>query len=472
LLPAVTGLISGLAFLNNSLGALVLVGLLPFVWYTRQYTSLSLRQIFFDCWRGAFVFTLIAGAWTLQTEPSNWLGIIGTTATFVKITTWILIAAWSSLSMAIILGLCTYWARSKQVLLLVLLPFAWALAELVRSYSLALFFIGPGSSLSPNWNFGALGLAMTATPFAFLGRFVGLYGLSAVAVVINIAIYLTIIKRFKLAVSVMGVVLVLNFVAWRLYAPSSNHYLHVVAVYLHNDGGSLNPWGSIDLPPKDTDVLALPEYSHFFENPHYQEFAEANFADNTAIVTTQVSKGASPVSNNLTYYSNRTGFVSVQSKTFLAPYGEYLPYSATELLKAVGQQAALTRFRHDDQVRKGKKPEQVVTVNGIKIGGLACSGVLNLNEYRRLAHEGADVLTNSASLSLLETAGLYRVQEMYQNRFHAIANAKPFVQSARSGEAYIISSDGHVIASASDKSRLLEATVPVQSKRTVYSWLP
>lgn len=470
-LPTVASLLTGLAFLNGHLSWLVLFGLVPFILYARRAHNWTARQILFDCCVAAFFFSLIAGGWTLQTEPSNWIGLQGGTSVAVKIITWLIIALCSGIIFGLIVGVFVSKLKWEPVKLWFMLPFVWALAELARSYGLAFLFIGPGSSLSPNWNFGAFGLAVASTPLAYIGRFIGLYGLSAVAIAVNITVYLFIVKRYKVVVIVAAGILVTNFAAWRLYLPDTNRTIKVAAVYIHNPAGSLDPWGRVATPTKNTAVLVLPEYSSFFKNPGYEKFAATHFGAKTIVITTEAGAG-SPHTNDLVYYTYQTGFISRQSKTFLAPYGEYMPYSASWMLKTFRQQVALTNFQLHSQVQRGATPEHVVRASGLTVGGLACSGVLNLNEYRRLADQGADILTNSASLSLLETASLYRVQEMYQNRFHAIANAKPFVQSARSGEAYIISSDGKILSLANKQSRLITSSLKLQPKRTLYSLLP
>jgi apolipoprotein N-acyltransferase len=471
LLPALSSVIIGLSFFSTHLSGLVLISLLPFAFYLKQAKALRRRQAMFDCWLAAFILSLLFSLWTLQTDPANWLNLVGSEATVIKVVTWLIISLWSSLGFGLVMGYGVGKVKGNTKRLFIAIPFIWALAELVRSYSLAVLFLGPGSSLSPNWNFGSLGLAAAWTQLAYISRFVGLFGLSAVVVIINIAIFLLLTKRFRKAAAIIAVVAILDFLAYQLYLPSSTQTMRVATVYLSGPGEFVNPWAGMPLPSKETNLLVLPEYSGFTESGQSEQFAKANFGERTIVVTSQAGTGEYH-SNNLIYYSNRTGFVSSQAKTFLAPFGEYMPYSTEELLKLMGQQAVLTNFKQNSQLKQGSQPEHAVRINGITVGGLACSGVLNLNEYRRLSHEGAEVLTNSASLSLLDSASLYRVQELYQNRFHAIANAKPFVQSARTGASYVISSDGRVLAKSSKSTSLIQVTVHLQPKQTLYSWIP
>lgn len=469
LFPVLSSLLLGAAFTNTHLGWVVLIGLAPYVWYAAYSASLSAKQVVFDCCLAAFVLTLITGGWTLQVAPSTWIVLRGPMTIIAKTAVWLAFATFAALSMGSVMSLFIIKFRHNIFKLLLILPFAWALGELLRSYSLAVFMFGPGGSLSPNWNFGSLGLGVASTPLVYIGRFIGLYGLSAVACAVNIAIYLAIRRKLKPATAIVSFVLVCSLLGWLLYLPShATKQISVVNLVKNNE--SLKIWENITLPPKNTDLLVLPEYSHFFENRANFVFAHKNFGENTVVMTSQHGKGH-PKTNDLLYYTNKDGIISRQPKTFLAPFGEYMPYSVATLLKAGGQGYTVASFQRFTQVGKGAQPEKVIESNGLRIGGLACSGVLSLNEYRRLSADGADILANSASLGLIQKAGLYHVQETYQNRFHAVANAKPLVQATRSGESYVISSDGKVLIRSNSSSQLTSTTVHLQPKKTIYSLL-
>lgn len=470
ILPVISSLVTGLAFLDVRLGFLVFIGVLPFIWYTRHAKELSSRQIIFDCCFAAFVFALIASCWILQTVPSNWVPIFGTEELVAKTLVWVWIAAFSSLSFGIVLGLLVAKMRKSPTRLLILLPLVWILAELTRSFTLALFLYGPDASLGPNWNYGSLGLGVASTPLAYISRFVGLHGLTAVAILVNVSIYLALQKRYLSAMVVVGMLVVVNVTGWKLYQPDHSRSLHVAAYNLKSPTPSHKEWEGVRFPSKDVDLLVLPEYSNMLTYSATRELAISHFEPKTIIITSEGGQGDRPQTNDLVAYSGNGSVISRQSKTFLAPFGEYLPYATTKTLEISGQHEVLERFKNNSQVRRGDRPERTVSTEDFTVGSLVCSGTLNLGEYRRLANQGADVLTNSASLALLKEASLYRVQEYYQNRLHAVANAKPFVQSTRSGVSYVISSDGKLLVST-DRQGFVETTVQLQPKRTIYTIL-
>lgn len=472
-LPMLSSVCIGLAFLSPYLCWTVFVGVLPWLYYVRRFNQLRAKQIIVDCWLAALLFSLFNLAWMLQTNPSSWMNVQSGPATILKTAIWLVASLFGATGFGLVLGFILIKLRRRGVVvLLAAFPFAWIAAELARSYSLALFTLGPGSSFSPNWNFGSLGLAVSNTPLVYLSRFFGLFGLSAAAVLINLGVYLLIRRHYKYAAAIAAAILVLTGLAWGIYRPTASQTADIVVANLQNPTDSLWNWHDVlPNPPKNADLLVLPEYAYFFDNPDYRHSAQQLFGPQTTVITSRTGPGT-PKTNQVLYYANNhPDFVSVQTKTFLAPFGEYLPYDTSALLKVSGQQKVIDSFTKNSLVRKGTQPEHAVQSNGLAIGALACSGVLNLDEYQRLSREGAQVLTSSASLKLLEHSNLYHLSEQYQNRFHAVANARPFVQAARSSRSYVYSSDGKLLVSSRGKTELLEVKVPLQSRRTLYSLL-
>ena len=470
LFPLLSAGLTSLAFVNTQFAVLVFIGLVPFIIYTQKAGALTRRQIIVDCIVAFAVFSAVFLFFMLQTDPSNWVNLNSTMSIVMKIFVWLISSLMDGLVVGLLMALTINQWKRTPLKLLTILPFTWIIGELLRSYAGAIFTLGPGSSLSPNWNFGALGLPAADTPLGFISRFIGLFGLSLVVILINISIYLAIKKRFRLSSAIFITIVTLNIIAWKIYVPT-NQSVDVAAIYLSGDGDSLKTWGNVPLPSRTARLIALPEHSDFFANKqYYPNFAKTNFNKNAVFVSSQAGP-TTPPTNDVVYYSNQAGVVSRQPKTFLAPFGEYMPYATTQLLQLFGQQSVLNDFKRNSEIKPGLVPEHAVLVHGLSIGGLACSGVLNLNQYSRMAKEGANILTNSASLSLLKTASLYQVAEIYENHFHAIANAKPFVQASRSGDAYILSSDGKVLAHTGNVTTVLEKQVQLQPKRTLYTLL-
>lgn len=452
---------------------LCLVALVPLVYFCQHATKLSPKTITRAIYWPGLVYGLATYAWILQTSPSSWTALQGNLTLLIKALVWLAAALTVSVHFWL-LGRFVAHFRKQPVLLLWSLPVIWALAELARVYSFAVAGYGPGGSLSPNWNLGLAGLGAMATPLAYASRLVGLYGMSMVVVGVNTALFLLAAKHARrVAALMLASVVALAGFGYLLYQPTGPAQT-VAALHLEAKGTLEKGWPADTAktdeagPLKDAQLVVLPEYSLFFKDPNHAAFSRQQLRPDATIITS-VASTEQPSRNILTMYRPDKGVVSQQSKTFLIAGGEYMPYLFSGFFSAINQSYLTRSFNDSQQVRRGALAEQPVQLGNTRVGSLVCSGVLALNEYRRLTDNGAQVLTNSASLSLLAGASLYHEQESYLTRFHAVSNARPFVQASRSGESYIMNSNGHYLATARGENKLLRATVQTSAKKTVYS---
>jgi apolipoprotein N-acyltransferase len=213
-------------------------------------------------------------------------------------------------------------------------------------------------------------------------------------------------------------------------------------------------------PPEGTDLLVLPEYSGILKYKNYKQMLHRLSKDGIAI--TSIDNGRSPAGTNRIIVLNRDGYViSSEDKTFLIPTGEYMPYVLQLGFRLIGKSQALVDFRYSQQLTKGSHAETpIMTNNGLSVGALACSGVGSLNGYRSLSRDGADILTNSASLAFLLPNSIYHTYARNMARFQAVSNNKAFIQASRSGQSYIIDNQGSFVArSYNQQDQLLTANV-------------
>jgi len=459
-----TTVLLSMAFTKTSLAWLIMFALVPSLGlvYAIKPSTKVIRSI----WIPGLLFSGVSMAWVVQTIPTKWTVTTSALARFSVIYSWTL----SSLTISVgflLIGIFISKYRDQPKKILVALPFVWALSEIIRSYFFSIASYGPGGHISPNFNFGSLGLALASTPFAFASRFVGLFGLTVLAVVINISIYLLLAKKYRYALVLFAIPVLLSLAGYTLYK-SSNTTVKAGVVHLGRDD-FLRKW-EIEKPTRDTDILVMPEYSEFFKNPEYDKLLK-NHAPKAVVVTSAETGVKGDKRNTLKFYSHTKGMIDQQDKTYLIPSGEYIPYVMTASLKLFKMQDVLDNFNQTQRITKGSSPEKVVTSNNIVIGAIACSGVTNYSEYARLSRNGAQVLISSASLSFLQNASLYHVQEKYFTRFHAIANQKPFIQSARSDESYVLNSNGNEIINTSGNSKLMTIDIASNTHRTLYSYV-
>mgnify|MGYP001158985027 CR=1 FL=1 len=465
LAPSVTSILLGTTLLTTSLSWMVFVGLCPLIAFCYASSSLSKKQIFWSMYVAGVIYFCFSFACILQTSPNRWTELDGAFATIVKILIWLLISLAMGSQFAM-LGLCINRLKHAADRLISLLPVAWIGCELLRNYLFAFINYGPGASIGPNWNLGNLGATAAGTPLVFMARFVGLYGLSLAVVLINIAVYCFMKRDFRSGIAVLLPIALLTTIAWRSYQPSQKS-ISIAAIHFVSD----EPIKSSDQLPKlakPVDILVLPEYSRIFDTPDYSSYATTNLTKNGTIVTT-VEAGSKPPTNQLTFYSQSTGFISKQDKTFLVAGGEYEPYLVQAIFFGLGRSYITKSFNDTQQIHRGYIAERPVRAPNVTIGALACSGVINISEYQRLTKAGAEVLANPASLSLLNSASSYHIQETYLTRFHAVANARPFVQASRSGQSFILSSDGRRLNSSGEELSAITHDVRAPKQRTVYS---
>lgn len=146
-----------------------------------------------------------------------------------------------------------------------------------------------------------------------------------------------------------------------------------------------------------------------------------------------------------------------------------MPYVFSGVFSAINQSYLTKAFNDSQQVKPGIQPELPIQTSNLLLGSLVCSGVAALNEYRGMTHKGAEILTNSASLSLIASASLFHEQATHLTQFQAIANARPFVQSSRSGESYILSANGKRLVETKGNTKAIATIVQSSNKKTLYS---
>ena len=114
--------------------------------------------------------------------------------------------------------------------------------------------------------------------------------------------------------------------------------------------------------------------------------------------------------------------------------------------------------------------ELAYDTGAVKIGALACSGVVSPEVYRGMASNGATLLTNSGSLDTVGLSPLYHSQTETLGILHAVANARPFVQSARGSYSYAYDINGTLIVKdTSFSTKAMLASVQTNNTTTIYT---
>jgi apolipoprotein N-acyltransferase len=174
--------------------------------------------------------------------------------------------------------------------------------------------------------------------------------------------------------------------------------------------------------------------------------------------------------NMLTFQAADGRMLNQQEKWFVVPAGEFIPYIYQVALAYAGQERLLLDFNNQKSVNRGEKIEEPYIFDGVSYGAHACSGVMAPDFYNQLAQAGADIFTNSAALDTMGISPLFHIESKSMNQLTAIAHAKPFIQSAKGGPAYIIDKDGKTLSrSDSSDGGVASAEITVNNTKTIYS---
>lgn len=478
-LSILAGTALSLPFWHYQMGWLVLVACLPFFYLLLQLSNQkdnSKAKIGY-IWLSGFTFLLLVTFWLLQTQPERWAGLTNWWATGMLVIVYLLFAGILSLGF-LLFGIGWVYLRLalNQKRIFLLLPALWVTCEWARSWMFSIISIGPNTALGAHWNFGTLGFATSVTPIVFLGRLVGLFGLSFAIVAISICIFWLLQKRWKLPLLILVSIGLFTILGWALYRIPSGKAVDVAALQLGTNQdlqiGSIGYHAKLNqlVKPGGADVLIMPEYSEIFNEQSLDNdktFATQMMSNLQAPIITSVQRSNNDKNyNTLTVYKPNGTITYQNDKQFLIPIGEAMPYAISLPLKALGQGSSI-KIR---EVSRGLNSANAYIVDGLTIGSQACSGAISPELYRELVNGGAQILTNSASLSIFADAKSYHQQAQQMARFMAVANARPFVQATDGSYSFIIDNNGNWLAKSGQKDiELLQQKVYLNSHRTLYS---
>lgn len=437
-----SGVIIGTTLIFRGSEYLIFVALTPLVNYVYQLEKFSKKQLLIDFYIFGFIICGFANLFLFQISSGNWLVYLSSFFTiFATLVSWILICGFCALSY-LFTGYILF-KLNNSLHRIIALPIIFAFAELIRSYLFAIIAYGPNGSLSPNFNWGSIAVPASGTGLVFSSRYFGFFGLTIFVVAVNVSLYLIYTRKKYLIPSVALIfIFMVSYNGWNSNRNNTLKDFNIEIVQLQ-EKESLIDWPKNKWPKDGTDLLVMPEYSEFLDNPEYKQILNRLSKNGVAITT--IKNGKSPSGTNQMIYIDRTGkIIAKHDKTFLIPTGETMPYVLQTIFKLVGKQNANVDFTYTQQLSPGSTIEKPVDAGLFKVGGLACSGVSALNEYNRLSREGADIFVNSASLSFLKPNSFYDVYARNMSRYHAVSNNKTFVQASRSSESYIINNLGNI----------------------------
>lgn len=477
--PFLTAIIAGLVAIKPGWGWLVGLALVPlFWWQSRPETAhLPTRQFVLVYLISGFGYYLVASVWLIQNNPAEWAQTIGLTAIIGQLLVWTLAATTLSVTWLLV-GMAAVHFRGKRFFswrALLIIAISWSLGEFISAFLVSVVTWAPAASLGSHWPIGALGFSAMESPLRYLAPLGGLYALTIGVVSINVALVWWLRRQRKKALAVAVVVGVLALVGsllsqgeapvrqvgyWQATIPAERSSTIVADITARR-------------LPEPVDVLVLPEYSNLYTAYGEPEKAlsEAAFANQKGLTVRATALPSDPKSPIKILYQRPDGqILQSYDKSLLVPAGEFLPLVIKAAVGLTGGADQIASFEANRARPQSDQKEHPFRGENISIGGLACSAIMSPDVYRRLTAEGSDILTNSASLIVFTRGTIYRAQNERWARFHALANARPFVQAGRGGDSYIMSASGTLLRQTRGDGIALEgASVRVPTLRTPYT---
>lgn len=458
-------------FLVSWLWLVSLMGLILGLYLLEHSAKFSRKQFTWYCLLFGYVFFGIVLNWIYKIKTTELIEDTFYAGLFLGLTYFLMVGAFAIgfLVFAVLYRGLGISVKSKTVLFI---PALWVIGEYFRSVFFSVFFMGDGGSIGAYWNFGTLGLLASETPLKYAGRVVGLYGLSFLVVLIAISVYKITKKQYRYT-WLLSIPLVLSFSGWYFYLESNGKPLDVAVISLGDDtdDGYQDALTSQLSNEGNIDTLVLPEYSNFFVNSEEKQTDHALPENVSLAIDSSSMRRGDEVKNEVNFHNTESELLQSQQKTFLIPGGEYIPYLYHIILYYSGNKSLVHEFHRENAVQQATKAERPFSYKGVSYGSLACSGAIAPQLYTRLVSQGAEVLTNSASIATLGVSDGYYRQARQMATFTAAANARPFLQSARGGPSYILNKDGQSqkgFAQAADVG-YLRTTITTNRSKTLYT---
>lgn len=476
IVTGISGSLAGLVFSSGMPALLLILFLLPLFHYFSSAKRLTAKRSILIIFSFFIPFHLIVLSWFLDSDTGALVGLSREMALFASVISLMIMTAVLTITqIPLALGLRRMHVllRESPILSVFLVGSMWVISEWARSIGFSLFLYGSGGSIGDYWNFGSFGLALMDTPLAYISRVAGMYGLSFLVVAVaGITYYSYTKKRYAFMVICVTALFVVSLVSHRLYGGQEEPSLQGSVFQIKSSSSDFRLGAPIEnYSGSKKDLVVLTEYSKTFEHGYElfaEEYVNKRLGQNGFSV--DVSEGSKDKWYGTLEFRDNTGsLVGELTKQLLIPTGEYLPAVLTTFYNNTGQSKIVRQYDASRRVEKGAPPE-VFSGKDVMVGPVACSGILGRNIYRQLTNDGAEVLTNSASLAYFNSSKSYYRQAMQMARFHAIANNRPFIQATMGAPAFVLDSNGLFVVEPADlRTTFIDFEFQPSSSKTPYT---
>jgi len=219
------------------------------------------------------------------------------------------------------------------------------------------------------------------------------------------------------------------------------------------------------------DLIVLTEYSEIFNEANSlaaQKLVNKRLSSNG--ISVDVDSGKELQRHGTLQFRDNSGTIrESQTKKLLIPTGEYMPDIVSTIYTIIGKSKYVDSFDATRRLSKGL-PVKTYSSDKLVIGPVACSGILSRNDYRKLVNDGAEVLTNSASLIIFNRSKAYFEQSLSMAQFHSTANQRTYIQASKGAPAFVLDKNGNYIVSpVSIDSKFTDFSFYKNDSKTFYT---
>jgi apolipoprotein N-acyltransferase len=330
-------------------------------------------------------------------------------------------------------------------------------AELLRSYSISLLFLGEGGTIALHYSASILGNALAVTPLVELAYFGGVFGLTFILGMLVYSLY-----NYKDSGVYVWYVVVLLFVFLvthymiPTFEPKHTTTVGVITtnfpsvsdediaasfVRQHRVVHAL----SLSLMPSQPNIIVYPEDTRYVEYSNNQEkevlqkkFPRTLFIDGN----TNIYQGK--MVNVSTFYLPHDESIRARGKSFLLPFNEFIPYVFKPIFAFFIPEEEMDTYIRNHTYTPIYS-QKTITFDGLKIGTLLCSEILSHSTINNLKKENPSLVFFQSRLNVFHDNPIAWSMLYSATRITAAQLRRPVISSSNAAPSFIISPRGALI---------------------------
>jgi apolipoprotein N-acyltransferase len=376
-----SGVLLGAGFVYSVLWPLGILGIAYFIFLVQQESSWKKIMC------GGFISWLIksfaALVWFVSVYPIEWLSVsLGNAQLIIILFYWITNSLWlgtAGIFAALILKKI-FVSTTKKSYLVILVPTAWIVSEIMGSYIFSVMTYGDGGVITSAFSFGYVGYLLSEHEWLLqIARIYGVYSLSFVSVALALCCLWSVKyaqqKNVLLPVFIFIIFWSSAYVPLIKISDSSAEYYSVVTIDTAFPVAQNRTvadeeekrrlleeamQAALDLEP---DYIILPEDTQYFNQstPSVQEKNTFKFLQSDPQVVI-VDSGRADIDGKSVLqgfvYNGIEDTVELSHKRYLVPQGEFMPGVYAALLTTVGYGSVVESVKKDVSYTVGPKTSQ------------------------------------------------------------------------------------------------------------------